>query len=112
MASRSRSRSRSRSCSPDEPFPTSWSDKPKNRQRWKQMQFNLRFLKDQRKDGPLVCHYCHRADLRIYHWSECSSADDMATADHVVAKANGGAAFSFDNLVLACRGCNMRKADK
>ena len=50
------------------------------------------------------CHYCG---------VQCHSRDPLragyGTVDHVVPKSKGGTGL-MENLVLACRGCNQRKA--
>lgn len=38
-------------------------------------------------------------------------AYDMSTVDHVIPKSNGGA-WSWENLVLCCKPCNSKKANK
>lgn len=51
------------------------------------------------RDG-WTCVYCGK---QLEGWD--------ATADHIVAKANGGTDDAW-NLVSACRACNGRKSDK
>lgn len=51
------------------------------------------------RDGGALCHYCgQRHRLRTL------------TVDHVVPRSRGGSNHLF-NLVLACRPCNLAKAD-
>jgi 5-methylcytosine-specific restriction endonuclease McrA len=94
-----------------EDFPTEWSDTPTNRARWAQMKSNESFLRRAAavRSNPLSCHYCGRR-VRLAHWSEKYTGADLATADHVVALANGGT-DDDSNKVVACRACNMKKGD-
>lgn len=97
-----------------EPFPSTWRDTPKNRERWQRLQVTSAFLQAEacRAGGVLRCHYCHAGPLRVYHWSEnAASAYDVATADHVVPRSRGGA-DDASNMVVACRPCNAAKADR
>jgi 5-methylcytosine-specific restriction endonuclease McrA len=47
-----------------------------------------------------VCQYCHK-----------QPGMDELTIDHIVPRSHGGVS-SWDNCVLACIGCNKRKADR
>lgn len=95
-----------------EAFPSSWSDTPKKRRVWEQLQRNERFLDNQETStGDLKCRYCQKSPLRRAHWSEHYDGTDLATVDHVVARANEGTDHP-SNLVVACRDCNLKKANK
>eukprot|EP00873_Tetraselmis_striata_P046044 jgi/Tetstr1/466308/TSEL_010841.t1 len=91
-----------------------WSDKPRNRRKWAKLQLTTGFLQAQLAlHGDRFCHYCGRTGLKLYSWQESTfvrhyDKGDMATADHVVALANGGS-NSTSNLVVACQPCNYRK---
>jgi 5-methylcytosine-specific restriction endonuclease McrA len=95
---------------PGEEFPSSWRDKPKNRERWEQLKRSTEYLRRQEAErGSLDCTYCGQGPLRIYHWSEVSLyAVDVATVDHVVPRAGGGG-DDDSNLVVSCQRCNARK---
>lgn len=58
--------------------------------------------------GDLVCHYCGKPHLLI----EDYDVNKVATLDHVMPLAKGGARYDVDNLVVACSPCNAKKADK
>jgi 5-methylcytosine-specific restriction endonuclease McrA len=59
--------------------------------------------------GDLVCIYCGKQHLRI---DAPSNSDDLATIDHKLARAKGGAEMDLNNLVCACSPCNLRKKTK
>lgn len=82
--------------------------------KFKQLVFNTLFLETMlRIRGRLICVYCGKENLRIFHWTEKSkNYSIMATADHFIPKSKGGAAFDFKNMVVACNRCNCNKADK
>lgn len=75
----------------------------------KQLTFNLSFLTEQLKlKGKLTCEYCGKENLLI----ENPIKGFLATADHIMPKALGGAAFNFNNLAVACYECNSKKGAK
>jgi 5-methylcytosine-specific restriction endonuclease McrA len=47
----------------------------------------------------------------LYTCQYCGATSKDMTVDHVVPRRHGGAT-SWDNLVTACRRCNMKKGDK
>jgi len=49
-----------------------------------------------------LCEYCRSSEQASGHYFEI---------DHVVPESKGGST-SFENLALACRTCNARKADR
>ena len=54
----------------------------------------------------LLCFYCGRdCERTIRHKAS------MATVDHLVPKASGGA-DELQNLVICCRACNLEKGSK
>lgn len=85
------------------------------------LRFRLEFLKS---FETLTCHYCGKENLVIelecqQRCSSCSKRKrrceelkTLATLDHVVPRAKGGAEYDPDNLVVACFPCNQEKADK
>ena len=64
------------------------------------------------RDGELVCHYCGRGDLVRELPDYVKKSANLATIDHVVPVSKGGKKFEKSNCVVACSGCNQRKADK
>ncbi len=62
------------------------------------------------ESGSLKCHYCGQDNLEKV--TEGVPSHMQATLDHVVARANGGAEFDVNNLVVACRPCNAKKGCK
>jgi len=63
--------------------------------------------------GCLRCHYCGRRDLvREENPMTGRQPANMATIDHVVPVSKGGPKEDPNNCVIACQGCNSRKADK
>lgn len=82
---------------------------PKEWEVW--LEYRMRLLtkwEDQR--GTLQCEYCGRKNLERV--TEGVKKERQATLDHVQPLAKGGAKYDEDNLVVACRPCNERKADK
>jgi 5-methylcytosine-specific restriction endonuclease McrA len=74
-----------------------------------QLAFNLRFLNRQKElYGSLTCVYCYKKDLVI----DTKNRSILATADHLIAKANGGHPLDEANLVVACYTCNHNKGSK
>lgn len=51
------------------------------------------------------CVYCNRRVQRVF-----KGDDSMATRDHIIPRGHGGTA-DFDNLTLACKGCNNKRGD-
>jgi len=49
-----------------------------------------------------LCEYCHSSELVSGHYFE---------VDHVMPESKGGQ-IHLDNLALACRSCNLHKADR
>ncbi len=77
----------------------------------KWLKFRLEFLEEQLNlFGDLVCHYCGKKNLLVEDQSRRRRR--LATLDHVNPRANGGAEYDKDNLVVACAPCNEKKADK
>lgn len=66
----------------------------------------------EKRDGRLACHYCGRDDLIRELPDYVKKAANLATIDHVVPVSKGGKKFEKSNCVVACYGCNQRKADK
>ena len=60
--------------------------------------------------GDLVCEYCHRQGLQKN--TKGVTSKDQATIDHKYPLARGGERYNEDNLAVACRSCNEKKADK
>eukprot|EP00798_Chlamydomonas_sp_ICE-L_P002439 gene2439-8763_t len=92
-----------------EAFPGQWKDNPKNRERWRQQQFNDSVLRQIRSQGKgLNCHFCKKGPLKLYHWSEiCDHPLDIATVNHVVPLSQGGT-NTRDNMVVSCRSCSSK----
>lgn len=59
--------------------------------------------------GSLDCHYCGQKNL--HKITEGAEPKYQATLDHVMPRARGGAEYDENNLVVACRPCNEKKAD-
>ena len=53
-----------------------------------------------------VCHYCHQPV------KEDGAKKLRITLDHVIPVSKGGKETDEGNVVIACYGCNQRKADK
>jgi len=66
----------------------------------------------EKRDGKLVCSYCHRDDLIRELPEDVRKAANLATIDHVVPVSKGGKRYEKRNCAIACFGCNQRKADK
>lgn len=95
-----------------QPFPDTWRDTPKNRERWQRLQNSNVFLyQQQARDDVLSCQYCGAGPLRIYHWNEAQGARDKATVDHVVPMSREGADHP-SNMVVSCAPCKYRKGDR
>ena len=54
-----------------------------------------------------ICHWCEKPVVKSYEPGSC--ADNAATVDHVVSRAEGGA-DTYANSVLACYRCNQNRA--
>jgi 5-methylcytosine-specific restriction endonuclease McrA len=91
-----------------EPF---WAKK--NGERWSQLQFNLKFLREQKlKYGDIHCEYCGKKDLIIYDWCENTNLIDVATVDHFYPKSKYDSLKQEEkNFVIACYSCNSNKKD-
>ena len=74
------------------------------------LRFRLETLERwQAERGSLHCHYCGLGPLVI----DTDNRDPMvATLDHRIPRAKGGAEFDLNNLVVACSPCNQKKGDK
>ena len=59
-----------------------------------------------------LCFYCHTPLAIVAIVSGEKQPHNMATFDHIVPRCKGGRSSIESNLVLACRACNNRKADK
>ena len=59
--------------------------------------------------GTLTCEYCGCDNL--HKVTEGVQPKHQATLDHVKPRALGGAEYDENNLVVACRNCNAKKAD-
>lgn len=57
--------------------------------------------------GVMRCWYCERPVSK----TNDPSSEDHATVDHRIPLSKGGE-NKFHNMVLACRSCNMNKANK
>jgi 5-methylcytosine-specific restriction endonuclease McrA len=66
------------------------------------------------ENEPLICHYCKKTNLKreIVDHTDRSQLDILATIDHVVALANGGARYDKKNCVVSCFPCNNNKKDR
>jgi hypothetical protein len=69
------------------------------------------------KEGDLVCAYCSKPHLEIGGKEPKDLAinntnPNLATIDHILAKANGGAKYDESNLCVACKKCNTSKGVK
>ncbi len=86
----------------------------KNNKNFRQLIFNTNFLHKKKNEcGSLMCVFCGKPDLIIYHWTDNKKdKNKMATADHFNPKSNGGDAFNEDNLVVSCYKCNNKKKSK
>jgi 5-methylcytosine-specific restriction endonuclease McrA len=74
------------------------------------LDFRLKLLtKWEEERGTLTCQYCGQDSL--HKVTEGVTPRLQATLDHVMPRARGGAEFDEDNLCVACRPCNERKAD-
>lgn len=56
------------------------------------------------------CHYCER-DMDFGRYTHTTRPDNLATIEHVVPVSKGGG-HTWDNVTLACLGCNLRKNAK
>jgi 5-methylcytosine-specific restriction endonuclease McrA len=63
-------------------------------------------IRELNEKGKLVCHYCHRDNLKL----KSPKRHEQATVDHVLAKSAGGDAYDPANFVVCCNSCNQRKA--
>jgi 5-methylcytosine-specific restriction endonuclease McrA len=72
--------------------------------------FQKWFIRQEKKKGPLVCHYCGKSPL--FKNSKITPPSMLATLDHVYPRAKGGREYDVNNLVVSCRPCNAKKADK
>lgn len=88
--------------------------KQKDPKRYKQMVFNMAFLKEmRRKHKRLHCVYCGKRRLRIYEFSEKCRRSDMATADHYLPKSlYPNLEFDKTNLRVCCDSCNSKKGSE
>lgn len=74
------------------------------------LDFRLKLLtKWEEEQGSLKCVYCGQDHLEKV--TDGVEPRYQATLDHVMPRARGGAEFDEDNLVVACRPCNEKKAD-
>lgn len=81
---------------------------PKPWEQW--LDFRIKLLTQWEEErGSLKCHYCGQDNLEKV--AEGVSPSMQATLDHVIARANGGAEYDINNLVVACRICNAKKGD-
>ncbi len=77
--------------------------------KWREwLTFQKWFLRKQAK--PLVCAYCGKKPL--FKNSKITPPSKLATLDHVQPRARGGKEYDSSNLVVSCRPCNAKKADK
>ena len=74
------------------------------------LSFRNRFLNNQSKKGQLACNYCGRTNL--VKNGRVVGPTRQATVDHVIPLAKGGRKYDERNLVVSCRRCNEKKADK
>jgi hypothetical protein len=74
---------------------------------------NEKFLRDQKKKGPLRCEYCNHGPLVIYNIDNGKSFRkyDGATCDHKVPRSKGGDEYDYSNLAVCCYKCNQRKGN-
>lgn len=76
--------------------------------RW--LEFRMILLTRWEKErGILECFYCGKGPLLK---DETNKHPLVATLDHVIARANGGAEYDENNLVVACFRCNQKKGSK
>jgi 5-methylcytosine-specific restriction endonuclease McrA len=61
-----------------------------------------------RREGGYLCHYCGIQCYRVLYRG--LNVERQATADHKRPKCQGGKS-ELDNLVLACRACNLEKGE-
>ena len=80
-------------------------------ERFKQMFFNIRFLKKmRRKYKKLHCVYCGKQGLIVYEFSKTPNKSNMATADHFIPKSLAPhLARDASNLRVCCNPCNSKK---
>ena len=79
--------------------------------------FRKEYLQKVAKDrGKLECAYCGRDDLvEGYHAfkdrNRNAKIENLATIDHIVPLSKDGPRYEEENLCVACRSCNEKKAD-
>ncbi len=77
--------------------------------KWREwLTFQKWYLKKQLK--PLQCSYCGK--IPLFKNSKITPASKLATLDHVHPRSRGGGEYDLNNLVVSCRPCNAKKADK
>jgi len=82
---------------------------PKEWENW--LAFRMLFLTAlETMEGSLKCHYCGADNL--HKVTDGVQPQYQATIDHVKPLAKGGGKYDITNLVVACRPCNAKKADK
>lgn len=74
------------------------------------LNFRMRLLtRWEEERGTLTCYFCGQDNL--YKVIDNVEPKYQATLDHYFPLAHGGLRYSEDNLVVACRKCNQKKAD-
>jgi len=83
----------------------------KIRPQWRQwLSFRKWYFRQKLKEGPLACHFCDTVNLKVNTFGTPKKL--QATIDHFLPRAKGGREYHWDNLVVCCRVCNAKKADK
>lgn len=73
------------------------------------LKFRMQLLtKWQKEKGDLFCEYCNKGPLIK---EENNQHPYVATLDHKVSRANGGAEYDEGNLCVSCYECNQKKKD-
>jgi 5-methylcytosine-specific restriction endonuclease McrA len=84
----------------------------------KWLKFRAEYLQDELKNkGELICTYCGKRHLEIGYLSLNESNKNhknplLATIDHIMPLGKGGEKYNKNNLCVACKTCNSKKADK
>lgn len=74
-------------------------------------------LKEKKKHGDLVCHYCGKPHLEVgYRHHSLSNLNNknlkLATIDHVIPVSDGIDKLDESNWVVSCKKCNGKKGSR
>ena len=74
----------------------------------------LFLIREKRKTGDLICHYCNRVHLQAgYRYANMAHLNninpDLATIDHVIPVSSGIDVLDESNWVVSCKKCNGKK---